>query len=250
LTLYNTIGGNYAQMRRPDPRIAAIINTALGDLTHIVNIGAGTGAYEPADRTVLAVEPSARMIQQRPAGAAPCRQGTAEALPIETKSADAAMAILTLHHWTDIELGLREMARVARQRAVLLTWVPDTGPFWLTEEYLPEIFEIDRSIFPGAATLTALLERNIGKTHVTPVPIPHDSSDGFLCAYWRRPEAYLDPKVRSAISTFAKVDPTAGLARLREDLESGRWAARHQHLLSMDGLDCGYRVFSCNIEAA
>ncbi len=250
MTLYDSIGRNYTQMRRPDPRIAAIINTALGDLTHIVNIGAGTGAYEPADRTVLAVEPSATMIQQRPAGAAPCSQGVAEALPIDTKSTDAAMAILTIHHWTDLELGLREIARVARKSALILTWVPDTGPFWLTEEYFPEIFEIDCSIFPSTAALTAILERNVGKVHVTPVPIPHDSTDGSLCAYWRRPEAYLDPQVRRAISTFSKINPVAGLARLRDDLEGGRWRERHQHLLNMDTLDCGYRVFRCDIEAA
>lgn len=214
----------------------------------MVNVGAGTGSYEPVDRILFAVEPSDTMIQQRPAGSAPCRQGVAESLPVDTKSVDAAMAILTVHHWTDIECGLREMARVARKRVVLLTWVPDTGPFWLTAEYFPEIFEMDWKRFPGAQALNAILERNIGPAHATPVAIPYDCTDGFLCAYWRRPDAYLDAKVRNAMSTFATIDPEPGLARLREDLDSGRWTERHRHLLNRGKLDCGYRVFYCDVD--
>jgi SAM-dependent methyltransferase len=248
LALYDSIGRSYAELRQPDQRIAAVINAALGDATRVVNVGAGTGSYEPLNRTLLAVEPSDAMIRQRPAGAAPCQQGVAEALPIDTKSVDAAMAILTVHHWTDIELGLREMARVARKRVVLLTWVPDTGPFWLTEEYFPEIFEIDCKIFPSTRALSAILDRNIGPVHIAPVPIPYDCTDGFLCAYWRRPDAYLNSKVRGAISTFTKIDPEAGLARLRADLLSGRWAERHQNLLSLNVLDFGYRIFRCDID--
>jgi SAM-dependent methyltransferase len=247
LALYDSIGRSYAELRQPDQRIAAIINAALGDATRVLNVGAGTGSYEPLNRTLLAVEPSDAMIRQRPAGAAPCQQGVAEALPIDTKSVDAAMAILTVHHWTDIELGLREMARVARKRVVLLTWVPDTAPFWLTEEYFPETFEIDCKIFPSTLALSAILERNIGPVRIVPVPIPYDCTDGFLCAYWRRPDAYLNSKVRGAISTFTKIDPEAGLARLGADLLSGRWAERHQHLLSLNALDFGYRIFSCDI---
>ena len=175
------------QRWRPDQRIASAIEAALGD-AQVVNIGAGTGSYEPLGRTVIAVEPSEVMIRQRPAGAAPCLRGSAEALPLETASVDAAMAILSAHHWTDLERGFSEMARVARKRAVLLTWVPDAAPFWLTEDYFPEIAAHDRTIFPSAAALTAMLERMIGPVHMTPVPIPHDCTDGLLCAYWRRPE--------------------------------------------------------------
>ncbi len=247
MALYDSIGGKYAQFRRPDPRIAAAIEAALGDATSVVNIGAGTGSYEPLGRTVIAVEPSDVMIRQRPAGAAPCLQGSAEALPLETASVDAAMAVLSAHHWTDLERGFREMARVARTRAVLLTWVPDVAPFWLTEDYFPEIVTNDRKIFPSAAALTAMLERTIGPVHMAPVPIPHDCTDGLLCAYWRRPETYLDDQARSAMSAFARIDAEDGLARLSADLSSGLWAERNRHLLALDALDVGYRDVRCEI---
>ncbi|MGE3066699.1 MAG: class I SAM-dependent methyltransferase [Hyphomicrobiaceae bacterium] len=212
----------------------------------MVNVGAGTGSYEPAGRTVVAVEPSDVMIRQRPAGAAPCLQGSAEALPLETASVDAAMAVLSAHHWTDLERGLREMARVARKRVVLLTWVPDAAAFWLTE-YFPEIMADDRKIFPGAAHLAAMLEHLVGPVHMAPVPIPHDCTDGMLGAYWRRPEAYLDARVRNAMSSFARIDAEVGLTRLRADLASGRWTERNRHLLSLDALDLGYRIVRCEM---
>ncbi|MDZ4755367.1 MAG: class I SAM-dependent methyltransferase [Phycisphaerae bacterium] len=228
-------------------RIASFIAAALGDARSVVNIGAGTGSYEPLNRTVLAVEPSDVMIRQRPAGAAPCPRGWAEALPLETASVDAAMSILSVHHWTDLERGLGEMARVARKRAVLFTWVPDDAPFWLTEEYFPEIAAHDRTILPSGPALTAMLERIIGPVRMTPVPIPHDCTDGMLCAYWRRPEAYLSADIRSAISSFARIDAEPGLEKLRADLSSGRWAERNRHLLALDALDAGYRVVCCEI---
>ena len=247
MSLYNTIGHNYAAFRRPDPRIAAAIDAALGDAASVVNIGAGAGSYEPTNRTVLAVEPSELMIRQRPASAAPCVLGSAEALPLASKSVDAATAILCVHHWSDLERGLRETARVARKRAVLLTWVPDAPPFWLTAEYFPEIAAHDRTIFPAAAALKATLERTIGPMRMTPVPIPHDCSDGFLCAYWRRPECYLDAGKRSAISSFARIDAEAGVAMLRDDLASGRWAERNRDLLRLEELDLGYRIVCCEV---
>ena len=247
MALYDSIGRNYAAFRRPDRRIAAAIEAALGDAVSVVNIGAGTGSYEPPGRTVIAVEPSEVMMRQRPAGAAPCLQGSAEALPLDTASVDAAMAVLTLHHWTDLERGLAEMARVARQRAVLLTWVPDTAPFWLTDDYFPEIVAHDRTIFPGAAALVAMLERTIGPVQMAPVPIPHDCTDGLGGAYWRRPDFYLDADRRGAMSTFARIDAGPGLAKLRADLSSGRWAERNGHLLALEALDLGYRLVCCEI---
>lgn len=247
MVLYDSIGVSYAKLRRPDRRIAAAIDAALGDAHSVVNIGAGTGSYEPLDRQVIAVEPSEVMMRQRPAGAARCLQGSAGALPLATGSVDAAMAVLSMHHWGDIERGLAEMARVARKRAVLFTWVPDAAPFWLTEDYFPEIVAHDRTIFPGAATLTGLMERKIGPVQMTLVPIPNDCVDGLLGAYWRRPEAYLDADVRSAMSSFARIDAAAGLARLSADLASGRWAERNGHLLALDALDLGYRIVCCDI---
>ena len=250
MDLYDSIGRGYATHRRPDPRIASAIEAALGDAVSVVNIGAGAGSYEPPGRKVLAVEPSEVMIRQRPAGAAPCLRGSAESLPLETSSLDAAMAILSAHHWTDLERGLGEMARVARKRVVLLTWVPDAAPFWLTEDYFPEIAAHDRTIFPSGPALIAMLDRIIGPVRMKPVPVPHDCTDGFLCAYWRRPECYLDAERRSAISSFARIDARSGLAKLRADLSSGRWAERNRRLLALDALDVGYRIVCCEIGAS
>lgn len=253
MALYDSIGRGYAALRRPDPRIAAAVDAALGDAVSVVNIGAGAGSYEPPSpgRTVLAVEPSEVMIRQRRPGAAPCVRGSAEALPVETGSVDAAMAILSAHHWTDLGRGLGEMARVARKRAVLLTWVPppDAAPFWLTEDYFPEILAHDRTVFPSAAGLAGMLERATGggRVSLTPVPIPHDCLDGLLCAYWRRPECYLNEEVRSGMSSFARIDAAPGMARLSADLSSGRWAERNRGLLALNELDLGYRIVCCEI---
>ena len=254
MALYDSIGSGYAELRRPDPRIAAAIEAALGDAASVVNVGAGAGSYEPSDRTVLAVEPSEVMMRQRPAPprGARCVRGTAEALPLETGSVEAAMTVLSAHHWADLERGLGEMARVAQKRVVMLTWVPppDAPPFWLTEDYFPEILAYDRRIFPGAELLAEALERACGRgatVRMAPVPIPHDCSDGFLCAYWRRPESYLRADVRSAMSSFARFDAEAGLAHLRADIAGGRWVERNRRLLTLESLDVGYRIVSCEL---
>jgi SAM-dependent methyltransferase len=247
MPLYDTIGIGYAARRRPDPRIAAVIDTALRDAASVVNVGAGTGSYEPTSRRVVAVEPSSVMIAQRASDAAPCLQGVAESLPLETKSVDAAMAVLTMHHWTDLARGLSELRRVARSRVVLVTWVPDAAPFWLTDDYFPEIVAYDRTVFPAERELCAVVERAIGPAHAAPIAIPHDCTDGFLCAYWRRPEAYLRDDVRGAISSFSRFDPAAGLARLRDDLASGAWRTRHGHVLAHDAMDFGYRLVTVDL---
>lgn len=250
MAIYNTIGQNYAALRRPDARIAQAIEALLGDAHSVANIGAGAGSYEPRDRRVIAVEPSAVMMRQRRADAALCVLGSAEALPLENASVDAAMAILTTHHWTDRERGFREMARVARRRVLILTWIPDSNPdapFWLTRDYFPEIEAHDRTVFPSADALTAMLERVIGPAGMSPLMIPHDCSDGFLGAYWRRPELYLDPARRAAISSFARIDAEPGLVKLRADLESGRWTQRNRSLLELEVFDAGYRIVTCDL---
>lgn len=237
--LYDTIGLDYGRYRRPDPRIAAAIMRALGDLAPIVNVGAGTGSYEPTDRPVVAVEPSMAMIRQRPIRTIPVVQASATDLPFRDAAFAAALAILTIHHWPDRVRGLRELVRVARHRLVLLTYDPTPTGFWLVEDYFPAIREVDRQILP---TLEEI-RHAVGPVDVHPLPIPHDCTDGFLGAYWRRPPAYLDPGVRSAISTFAKLpDLDAGLTRLRDDLVDGTWERRHGHLLHQPALDLGYRL--------
>ena len=249
MAVYDDIGQGYAGYRRADPRIAGLIDAALGDAASVVNVGAGCGSYETAGRRVLAVEPSAVMRRQRPADAAPCVAGRAEALPLASGAFDAAMGVLTLHHWADPAAGLRELRRVARKRLVLLTWVPDGPAFWLTRDYFPEILAADRDIFPTTDALASLVAAHAGPARIAAVPIPHDCRDGFLAAYWRRPAAYLDPAARAAISSFALFDAAAGLARLRADLETGRWAARNAALLHLDEADFGYRLIRCEFAA-
>jgi len=171
-------------------------------------------------------------------------------LPLETASVDAATAFLTLHHWTDLERGLQEMARVARKRVVILTWIPDAPQVWLTEDYFPEILAYDLAVFPRSDVLVTILERTVGPAQVTPLLIPHDCTDGFLSAYWRRPEAYLDAGARSAISSFSRFDAGPGLARLAADLAEGRWEQRYGHLRALEAIDAGYRIVTCEIGAA
>jgi len=239
VTRYDAIGRAYALHRRPDPRIAGALASALGGARSVVNVGAGAGSYEPADSAVVAVEPSAVMLSQRPAGSAPALQGSAERLPFPDGSFDAAMAVLTVHHWADRRAGLAEMRRVARGRVVILTWDPAHAGFWLVRDYFPDLIEFDRRIFPPLSELEGVL----GPTEVSAVPVPHDCADGFLGAYWRRPAAYLDEGVRAGISTFSRIgDIAPRLERLRADLESGRWATRNAGLLGLEELDLGYRL--------
>jgi SAM-dependent methyltransferase len=238
---YDRIGRTYTATRATDPRIAARIWAALGDAGTVVNVGAGTGSYEPPDRAVTAVEPSAVMLAQRPPGAAPAVQAGAEALPFADGSFDAAMAVLTLHHWEDWRAGCAELRRVARERVVVFSWDPAyRGRMWLGPEYFPEHIDEDVEHFPSLAEQAAALA-----AEVEVVPIPWDCHDGFFSAYWRRPEAYLDPAVRAGISTLAKrthAELADGLARLRADIDSGAWARRHADLLALDEVDLGYRL--------
>ncbi len=236
--LYDSIGTRYNAHRRPDPRIAGAIHEELGEAVRIVNLGAGAGSYEPKDRELIAVEPSGTMISQRPPGSAPVVQARAESLPFRDDAFDVAMALLSIHHWSDIGSGLREARRIAKKKVVLLTWIGFCQDFWLLD-YLPQIRTIDEPLFPSVEELGRIL----GPVRAIPVPIPHDCTDGFLCAYWRRPGAYLDRDVRSAISTFARVrDYEDGLRSLEQDLRSGEWERRYAYLSDCEDMDCGYRV--------
>jgi SAM-dependent methyltransferase len=238
--LYDEIGRTYAGRRRTDPRIAAQILAALGDARRVVNVGAGSGSYEPADREVVAVEPSPVMISQRAEDAAPAARAVAEALPVPDGRFDAALALLTVHHWHDPLGGLAELQRVAG-RQVVFTWDPSVlNTFWFIRDYHPDPDHVDEYFFTFEATREAL-----APCRAEVVPVPHDCHDGFFAAYWRRPEAYLDPDVRASISGFHLEDPQVienALRRLRADLDSGEWARRNADLLDRDELDLGYRL--------
>ncbi|MFD8565805.1 methyltransferase domain-containing protein [Streptomyces sp. NPDC059639] len=240
--LYGEIGGAYTATRRTDPRIAAQIWDALGDARTVLNVGAGTGSYEPRDRDVTAVEPSAVMREQRPADAAPCVAAAAESLPFEDRSFDVAMAVSTVHHWGDPMAGLREMRRVAR-RVVVLTFDTDEpgwqDRFWLTRDYLPE-FAAVLAEFPSLAGMAD----TIG-ARAEPVPVPWDCTDGLFEAYWRRPEAYLEEPVRRAMSVWTRVGSEVerrAVRSLGDDLDSGRWAELNGDLVDLDAADLGLRL--------
>jgi SAM-dependent methyltransferase len=240
--LYDTIGATYTVTRRTEPRIAERVWAALGDARTVVNVGAGTGSYEPTGRDLIAVEPSALMRAQRPAGAAPCVAAAAGSLPFADLSFDAAMAFATLHHWPDPIAGLREMRRVARRMVVFTHDTTDAGwlrRFWLIRDYLPEV----GALLAGRPSLTELAGALAAR--VEPVPVPWDCADGFFEAYWRRPEAYLDEGVRRGMSVFTTVGPEAERRAVRElsaDLASGRWAERNRDLLALDEAELGLRL--------
>ena len=237
--LYDTIGVTYTVTRQTEPRIAAQVWAALGDAQSVLNVGAGTGSYEPSGRDVTAVEPSAVMRAQRPAGAAPCVAAVAESLPFEDQSFDAAMAFATIDHWQDPIAGLREMRRVARRVAAFTYDASGPDRFWLNRDYLPEFADL----WAGRPSLTELA-RSIG-ARLELVLIPWDCADGFYHAYWRRPEAYLDERVRRGMSIWARVGPDAeqrAVHNLRDDLASGRWAERNRDLVGLEAAELGLRL--------
>jgi len=239
---YDTIGVNYAELRKPDPRIAEVIRGALGEAQNVLNVGAGTGSYEPDGRDVTAVEPSGEMIRKRAPSAGKVVQASADTLPFDDNSFDASMALLTIHHWPDKEAGLQEMRRVTRGRIVLLTFDPSHRP-WLTD-YLPELAALDDAQMPRMSDYA----RWLGAVEISPLLVPHDCVDGFLYAYWRRPAAYLDPHVRTGSSSFWAIgNVDAGLERLRHDLETGSWNMRYADLLTLDAYDVGMRLVVADI---
>lgn len=236
---YDHIGVGYGRKRRPDPRIASVIYDSLGDAHTVVNVGAGAGSYEPHDRFVLAVEPSITMIRQRPVGSAPAVQARAERLPFPDDCFDASLAVLTIHHWADWQAGLLEMRRVSRDRVVVFTWDPESDRSWLNY-YFGHLIEVDRKRFPPLSALVSLL----GDAQITPVNVPEDCVDGFMGAYWRRPEEYLKPDVRAAMSSFATDQSEIALARLAQDIRDGTWAQKHGDHLPNAAFDLGYRLIS------
>ena len=238
---YEQHGRGYRRHRQPDPRIAEQIRAALADSGSVINVGAGAGSYEPDDRWVLAVEPSATMRAQRPPGAAPVISARAEALPFDDNAIDAALACVTIHHWEPPEAGLREMRRVARHRVVVFTFDLAALPAW-QQAYLAEGLELERQRFPSMQRIADTLG---GEVAVEEIPTPADCVDGFFEAFWNRPEALLDPQVRACQSMWALVGPEAEgriVSRLRDDLDSGEWDRRHGHLRGMPSYNGSLRI--------
>ena len=243
--LYDQIGGAYVQTRRADPRIARMIRAALGDAATVVNIGAGSGSYEPTDLVVVPVEPSELMIRQRPPSLPPAVRGVAEALPLPDRSVDAALAVLAAHHWADRPAALAEIRRVARTRAVFFTHDPEASFGWL-DDYFPGLAGGTISRYPHLAEFETL-----GRVTIEPVLVPADCTDGFTAAYWRRPDAYLDEGIRANMSTFALLDGRVvadGVARLARDLADRSWYGRYASLLTLPELDVGYRLVVAELD--
>lgn len=241
MTTYDRTGVGYAEVRRADPRIAARVEDALGEARTVVNVGAGTGSYEPRDRDVVAVEPSAVMVAQRPPGSAPVVRASAERLPFEDDSFDAAMAMITVHHWRDLARGVSEMLRVARKRVVVLSFERELAEYWFSD-YFPRALEIHAELMPSPDRLAEMM----GGASIETVPLPRRCCDGFFLALWDRPEMHLDPEVRRSSTIWHEMKPEEaepGLAALRADLASGAWDERHGHLREdTPELDLGLRL--------
>jgi SAM-dependent methyltransferase len=238
IRLYERLGQTYRETRRPDPRIAEIIIAAIGDACSVVNVGAGTGSYEPMDRYVVAVEPAQAMRSRRPSGAAPCVAAGAEALPFDDASIDVALGVYTDFHWSDRARGIAEMKRVARRSVVLLTVdSAQADSYWLIRDYFPE----GRHLFAPLADLLTMLPGAAAR----PVLIPEDCQDGFVQAFWKRPHALLDSEVRSSMALFGRMDcdeVDTRIEQLRTHLKDGTWEARNRSLLRASSLDLAHRI--------
>jgi SAM-dependent methyltransferase len=245
--IYDDIGINYSVTRCTDPKIAKQLYSELQGAARIVNIGAGTGSYEPENVELIAVEPSSEMISQRKIGSYRVEKAFAEKLPFENGSFTHAMTVLSMHHWESRPLAFSEINRVATEKFVAITWDPESEPFWLTRDYFPEIYEMDKRIFPDLEELS----NHFDEVQITPLKIPADCKDGLLAAFWKRPEAYLSSKVRKSTSPFSKIgNLSEGLHKLEDDLASGVWAKNNHAILSSSSIDVGYRVISAKVRNA
>ena len=245
--IYDDIGINYSVGRCTDPEIARQLFSELEGAARIVNIGAGTGSYEPEHANLIAVEPSSRMISQRKTGCHPVEQAFAEKLPFENNSFSHAMTVLSMHHWENRTLAFREINRVATEKFVAITWDPGSDPFWLTRDYFPEIYRTDQRIFPSLEEL----KEHFDDVKVNPLPIPADCKDGVLAAFWKRPRAYLSGGVRRSMSSFSKLkNLSQGLQRLEHDLASGAWEKNNHAILKQSSIDAGYRLISARTRNA
>lgn len=242
--IYDEIGKSYSVTRSTDPKIAKQLYAELEGATRIINIGAGTGSYEPAGVDLVAVEPSAKMIAQRRVGAYRVEQASAEKLPFEDNSFSHAMTINSMHHWVNKPLAFSEINRVATEKFVAITWDPESEPFWLTRDYFTEIYEMDKVIFPSMVEIKDYFD----DVKVRPLEIPADCQDGLFAAFWKRPDAYLNEQVRASTSPFSKVTNLEEvLQTLKADLASGAWADKNKAILNLSALDVGYRLVTATV---
>lgn len=239
---YGRIGSDYASYRRPEPRILARIVEAFGAARTVLNVGAGAGSYEPTDRDVTAVEPSASMRAQRGAHLVPAIDAVAESLPFAADAFDASLASFTVHQWGDLQAGLRELRRVTRGPVVVLTCDPAALHCSWLAEYAPAVIDTEARRYPAIDTIADLLG---GDVDVQSIDVPWDCTDGFSEAYYGRPEGLLDDGARRANSAWSFVDPVTAresVERLRADLASGAWDARHGHLRTQPTFDGSLRL--------
>ena len=244
MVYYDSVSKEYINCRIPDKNIETKIKGSLSGASEVLNIGAGAGSYEQGIPSLLAVEPSWGMIQARENSSAPVIQSRAESLPIRSKVFSHGLSILSMHHWRDRVRAFEEIKRVIGYKFTAVTWDPSTEPFWLTRDYFPELIDWDRKIFPAMDEFKSFFDKVV----LTPLPIPKHCTDGFMAAYWARPELYLDSDVRAAISTFAKIkNVEQGLSMLDRDLQSEAWNEKNGHLLQEGSLDVGYKLVECYI---
>jgi SAM-dependent methyltransferase len=240
--LYDRSGHDYSRVRRADPRIAAELHAALGDAKTVLNVGAGAGSYEPTDRYVVPLEPSRVMRSQRPRHLAPALTGSADAIPFDDDAFDAAMVVLSVHHWTDRSRCLREIRRVTRGPVLVLTFDPDAPTeFWMGD-YAPELVAIERQRYGTLDSVTTPLG---GRVRVIPIEVPRDCLDGFQVAFYARPDAFLDPLIRRAQSAWSSLAPGVEdriVKALSADLGSGRWEEKYGHLRDVPAIPCQLRL--------
>jgi SAM-dependent methyltransferase len=239
---YEAHGAGYAAIRRPDPRIEALVHAALGDARTVLNVGAGAGSYEPTDRYVIALEPAAAMRAQRGPHRVPAIAGFAETLPLDDGAVDAVMAMMTVHQWSDLDRGLRELRRVSRGPVVVLAGDGDSLPRYWLNDYAPELIAAEQRRYPPIAHIA---ERLGARSEVQAVSIPLDCTDGFTEAFYGRPERLLDPAVRKAQSSWGFM-PEGAEARFVEtlsaDLASGRWDQRYGDLRTQPTFESSMRL--------
>jgi SAM-dependent methyltransferase len=239
---YNRQAQNYGQIRQEDRRIQAVIDLALGCARTVLNIGAGTGSYEPKDRYVLALEPSLTMRAQRRSGMAPAMIGTASEIPFDDDTFDASMAMLTVHHWPDLAKGLGEMARVTAGPRIVMSFDPDAHTdFWMFD-YVPEMAVVERARYPA---ISKIVEGLGGVVEVLTLPVARDCTDRFQVALYARPEEFLIEAVRRSQSAWNFLE--AGVEarfvqQLGHDLETGVWDVKYGHLRHQDTIDCQLRL--------